>query len=118
MQEVKPPWFQLERNTTLLWNRATYDVAIPPKERHMGLLNKRNIAKAKKLAFKNKDKVAAGVRKATETVDKKTGGKYAAKLKKVDDAAAKFAGDQQAADADAPDADVTDTDPDGNHSAG
>jgi hypothetical protein len=62
----------------------------------MGLLNKKNLTKAKDLALKNKDKVAAGVHKATETVDKKTGGKYADKLKKVDDAAAKFAGDTPA----------------------
>jgi hypothetical protein len=64
----------------------------------MGLLNKKNLTKAKELALKNKEKVAAGVHKATETVDKKTGGKYAEKLKKVDDAAAKFAGDAPADD--------------------
>ena len=63
----------------------------------MGLLNKRNIAKAKALAEKNKDKIATNVNKATSAIDKKTGGKYADKLKKVDDAANKFAGDDHAA---------------------
>lgn len=47
---------------------------------------------AKKLAMKNKHKVAAGVNKATDVIDKKTGGKHTDKLKKLDDAAAKFAG--------------------------
>ena len=47
---------------------------------------------AKKLAMKNKDKVASGVNKATNVIDKKTGGKHTDKLKKLDDAAAKFAG--------------------------
>lgn len=58
----------------------------------MGLLNKRNIAMAKKFADKNKDKIASGVKKATHTIDEKTGGKHADKLKKLDDAAQKFAG--------------------------
>ncbi len=61
----------------------------------MGLLNKRNIAKAKALAEKNKDKIATNVTKATSAIDKKTGGKYADKLKKVDDVAHKFAGDDE-----------------------
>jgi MT0933-like antitoxin protein len=55
----------------------------------MGLMDS-----AKKLA-KNKDqvaKIAKGVDKATDLIDKKTGGKHADKLKKVDDAAAKLAG--------------------------
>lgn len=81
----------------------------------MGLLDKRNLAKAKALALKNKDRVAAGVHKATETVDKKTGGKYADKLKKVDDAAAKFADESPVDDtatAPAPDADATNTNTD------
>jgi hypothetical protein len=47
---------------------------------------------AKKFAMKNKEKIAAGVDKATDVIDKKTGGKHADKLKKVDDAAAKFSG--------------------------
>lgn len=58
----------------------------------MGLLNKRNIAMAKKFADKNKDKIASGVKKATHTIDEKTGGKHTDKLKKLDDAAQKFAG--------------------------
>lgn len=70
----------------------------------MGLLNKKNIAKAKALAEKNKDKIAAGVNKATGTIDKKTGGKHTDKLKKLDDAAKKFAGAEQAAPVDATDA--------------
>jgi hypothetical protein len=52
----------------------------------MSLLNT-----AKKLALKNKDKVASGVNKATDVIDKKTGGKHTDKLKKLDNAAAKFA---------------------------
>jgi len=52
----------------------------------MGLMDS-----AKKLA-KNKDKIAAGVNKATGLIDKKTGGKHSDKLKKVDEAAAKVAG--------------------------
>ena len=60
----------------------------------MGLFNKRNLAKAKALAEKNKEKIASGVNKATDTIDKKTGGKHTDKLKKIDDAAKKFAGDE------------------------
>jgi hypothetical protein len=69
----------------------------------MSLLNKKNIAKAKGLFDKNKDKIGPAVSKATGAVDKKTGGKYADKLKKVDVAAAKLAtkGDP-AANADSP----------------
>jgi len=47
---------------------------------------------AKKFALKNKEKIAAGVDKATDTIDKKTSGKYHDKLEKVDGATAKFAG--------------------------
>ncbi len=78
----------------------------------MGLLNKRNIAKVKSLAEKNKDKIAENVTKATGAIDAKTGGKYADKLKKVDDAAKKYAGvDDPAVDdpaADDPAADASD----------
>ena len=70
----------------------------------MGLFSKKNLAMAKRLAGKNADKVkglaeknadkiAQGVDKATDTVNSKTGGKYADKLKKVDEAAKKFARD-------------------------
>ncbi len=65
----------------------------------MGLLNKRNIAKAKALAEKNKDKIASSVNKATEAIDKKPGGKHTDKLKKLDDAAKKFAGPAETPDA-------------------
>lgn len=58
----------------------------------MGLLNKRNIAKVKAMAEKNKDKIAQNVTKATSAIDAKTDGKFADKLKKVDDAAKKYAG--------------------------
>ncbi len=54
----------------------------------MGLFDK-----AKKLIEGNKDKVAEGVDKATDVVDDKTGGKHTEHLDKVDDAAAKFAGE-------------------------
>ena len=47
---------------------------------------------AKNFAMKNKEKIAAGVDKATDTIDKKTHGKYHDKLEKVDGATAKFAG--------------------------
>lgn len=48
--------------------------------------------KVKNLANKNKDKIADGVDKATDAVDKKTGGKHTDHLQKVDDAADKYAG--------------------------
>ena len=47
---------------------------------------------AKNFAMKNKEKIAAGLDKATDTIDKKTHGKYHDKLEKVDGATAKFAG--------------------------
>jgi hypothetical protein len=46
---------------------------------------------AKQFALKNKERIAAGVEKATDTIDKKTHGKYHDKLEKVDGATAKFA---------------------------
>jgi hypothetical protein len=64
----------------------------------MGMLNKRTLNKARDLAMKNKDKIAAGVSKATDTIDKKTGGRHSDKLKKLDHAAAKFAGQHEGAD--------------------
>lgn len=42
---------------------------------------------AKDLVDKNGDKIAAGVTKATDLVDKKTKGKHHAKLRKIDDLA-------------------------------
>ena len=77
----------------------------------MGLLNKRNIAKAKALAEKNKDKIASSVNKATDAIDKKTGGKHTDKLKKLDDAAKKFAGDPTADGAASADATAADDAP-------
>ena len=46
--------------------------------------------KAKGLVDEHGDKVAKAVDKATDVVDKKTKGKYADQLKKVDDAAQKL----------------------------
>lgn len=69
--------------------------------RRMGLFSKKNIDKAKQLAEKNAAKIVSGVDKATDAVDKKTGGKYTDKLKKVDDAAKKFA-KEPTSDASAP----------------
>lgn len=66
----------------------------------MGLFSKRNINKAKAMATKNKEKISSTVSKATGTIDDKTGGKYSGHLKKVDDAAKKFAGDDPDADHD------------------
>jgi hypothetical protein len=58
----------------------------------MALISKESVDKAKALAEKNKAKLASGVSKATETIDKKTGGKHTDKLKKVDEVAKKYAG--------------------------
>lgn len=57
----------------------------------MSLFSKKNLTKAKGLFDKNKDRIAPAVTKATAAIDKKTGGKYSDKLKKVEDAAAKLA---------------------------
>jgi len=54
----------------------------------MGIMDK-----AKKFAAGNKDKISDGVDRATDAVDSKTGGKHTDHLQKVDDAAAKFAGE-------------------------
>jgi len=67
--------------------RNDHDEEIP-----MGLLSSKNIAKAKALAEKNKEKIASSVNKATDAIDKKTGGKHTDTLKKVDGAAQKYAG--------------------------
>ena len=55
-------------------------------------LNKLNklAGKAKEVAEKSGDKIAAGVDKATDKLDEKTGGKYHDKLEKVDSLAAKL----------------------------
>lgn len=48
------------------------------------------LGKAKDIVRGSGDKIAAGVDKATDVVDKKTGGKYHDKLEKVDAAAEKL----------------------------
>ena len=57
--------------------------------------------KAKVVAEKSGDKIASGVDKATDKIDKKTGGKYHDKLEKVDNLASKLdkTKAEQAADA-------------------
>jgi hypothetical protein len=66
--------------------------------------------KAKVVAEKSGDKIASGVDKATDKIDKKTGGKYHDKLEKVDNLASKLDKTKEAdagaaaADADAPEA--------------
>ncbi|MFT6292174.1 MAG: hypothetical protein ACJAR2_002789 [Ilumatobacter sp.] len=53
----------------------------------MGFLDK-----IKNMANKNKRKVATGVDKATDVIDKKTDGKHTDNLQEADDAADKIAG--------------------------
>lgn len=57
---------------------------------------------AKRLAGKNKDKVADGVDKATDVIDAKTGRKYTDHLQKADDAADRYAGRDSARSDEAP----------------
>ena len=65
-------------------------------------------SKAKVVAEKSGDKIASGVDKATDKIDKKTGGKYHDKLEKVDKLTAKLDKDKAAA---TPDAEATDVTP-------
>ncbi len=58
------------------------------------------VQKAKQVADKNGEKIAAGVGKATDLVDKKTKGKHHDKLEKLDDLAAKL--DKTKGDGDTP----------------
>ena len=58
-------------------------------------------SKAKVVAEKSGDKIASGVDKATDKIDKKTGGKYHDKLEKVDKLASKLDKDKDAGAADA-----------------
>ena len=58
----------------------------------MSLFSTKKIDKARQLFDQNKDKIADGVSKATDTIDKKTGGKHADELRKVDEAAKKVTG--------------------------
>ncbi len=53
-------------------------------------------SKAKVVAEKSGDKIASGVDKATDKIDKKTGGKYHDKLEKVDKLASKLDKDKEA----------------------
>ena len=64
--------------------------------------------KAKVVAEKSGDKIASGVDKATDKLDKKTGGKYHDKLEKVDNLASKLDKTKDAGAADAAATDVTD----------
>jgi len=57
---------------------------------------------AKDLVDKNGDKIAAGVNKATDIVDRKTKGKHHQKLEKIDDAARKLDKDPGGRDAGGP----------------
>lgn len=77
----------------------------------MGLFSKRNLDKAKALAEKNAGKIAQGVDKATDAVNKKTKGKYADKLRKVDAAASKFARQTTGSTTGATETGATGTDP-------
>jgi hypothetical protein len=76
----------------------------------MGLLDSvKKLTKNKDAILKTKDKIVQGVDKATDFVDKKTGGKYADKLKKVDEAAAKLgdkSGDKNVGDTNVGDTNV------------
>jgi hypothetical protein len=66
--------------------------------------------KAKVVAEKSGDKIASGVDKATDKIDKKTGGKYHDKLEKVDKLTSKLDKSQPAesgaADASTPAAEI------------
>jgi len=62
----------------------------------MGLLDARNINKAKGLLEKNRHKVGDLVGKATDQVDKLSKGKTANVTSKIDVAARKFSGDTDA----------------------
>lgn len=57
----------------------------------MGLLNARNLRRAKQLLEKNRHKVGDAVGKATEKIDKVSGGKTSNISKKAEEAARKYA---------------------------
>jgi len=68
--------------------------------------------KAKVVAEKSGDKIASGVDKATDKIDKKTGGKYHDKLEKVDKLTAKLDKDKAATTPESSDAtEATDVTP-------
>jgi uncharacterized protein YjbJ (UPF0337 family) len=75
----------------------------------MGLLDARNINKAKGLLEKNRHKVGDLVGKATDQVDKISKGKTASVTSKIDEAARKFSDDATAA-TDSEDADTAGSD--------
>lgn len=79
----------------------------------MGLLDARNIKKAKGLLDKNRHKVGSIVGKATDQVDKLSKGKTSAVTSKIDKAAMKFshgsATEEAATDETATDETATDT---------
>ena len=54
----------------------------------MGLRN--NLGKIKGVTARSGEKIASGVDKATDVIDKKTGGKHTDKLQKVDNLADKL----------------------------
>lgn len=56
----------------------------------MGLLNARNLRRAKELLEKNRHKVGDAVGKATEKIDKVSGGKTSNISKKAEEAARKY----------------------------
>ena len=56
----------------------------------MGLVNARNLRKAKQLLEKNRHKVGDAVSKATEKIDKASGGKTSNLSRKAEDAARKY----------------------------
>ena len=68
--------------------------------------------KAKVVAEKSGDKIASGVDKATDKIDKKTGGKYHDKLEKVDKLASKLDKTEAAAGEATPSTSPTDAAPD------
>jgi hypothetical protein len=59
----------------------------------MGLMNSRNLKKAKSMLDKNRHKVGGLVDKATDKVDKASKGKTSNVTAKIDQAAHKFSGD-------------------------
>ena len=59
----------------------------------MGLMNARNLKKAKSMLEKNRHKVGDLVGKATDQVDKVSKGKTSNVTAKIDEAARKFSGD-------------------------
>jgi uncharacterized protein YjbJ (UPF0337 family) len=72
----------------------------------MGLMNARNLKKAKSMLEKNRHKVGDLVGKATDQVDKVSKGKTSNLTAKIDEAARKFSGDTASGEAVADDAEA------------